>query len=63
MASKLLYWFKSYGNFAELVDFAYWWSCIGKGLSLQPAHKYTKYNQLSLTPQIFSAPLNLGKFR
>ena len=32
-ASKSLYWFKSYGNFAERVDFAYWWSCIGKGLS------------------------------
>ena len=32
-ASKLLvHWFKSYGNFAEWVDFAYWWSCIGKGL-------------------------------
>ena len=34
--SKLLYWFKSYGDFAECVDFAYWWSCIGKGLRLQP---------------------------
>ena len=22
---------------AEMVDFAYWWSCIGKGLRLQPA--------------------------
>ena len=27
-ASQLLYWFKSYGGFAERVDFAYWWSCI-----------------------------------
>ena len=34
---KLLYWFKSYGDFAEWVDFAYWWSFIGKGLHLQPA--------------------------
>ena len=31
-ASKSLYWFKSYGDFAEWVDFAYWWSGIGKGL-------------------------------
>ena len=34
-ASKPLYRFKSYGNFAERVNFAYWWSCIGKGLRLQ----------------------------
>ena len=27
-----LCWFKSYNDFAEWVDFAYWWSCIGKGL-------------------------------
>ena len=26
------YWFKSYGDFAGLVDFAQWWSCMGKGL-------------------------------
>ena len=31
-ASKSLYWFQSYGNFDELVDFAYQWSCIRKGL-------------------------------
>ena len=37
--SKLYYWFKSYGDFAEWVDFAYWWSCIGKGLRLQPAQQ------------------------
>ena len=28
--STALYWFKSYSNFAEWVDFAYWW----KGLSI-----------------------------
>ena len=33
----MLSWFKSYGDFAEWVYFAYWWSCSGKGLSLQPA--------------------------
>ena len=36
-ASKLHYWFKSYGDFAEWLDFAYWLSCIGKGPRLQPA--------------------------
>ena len=36
-ASKLHYWFKSYGNFVDLVNFAYWLSCIGKGKRLQPA--------------------------
>ena len=30
---------KSYGDFAEWVDFASWWSCIGKGLRLQPARQ------------------------
>ena len=31
-AFKLLYRVKSYADFAECVDFAYWWSCIRKGL-------------------------------
>jgi hypothetical protein len=35
--SNPLYWFKSYRDFVEWVDFANWWSCIGKGLRLQPA--------------------------
>ena len=38
-ASKLHYWFKSYGDFAEWVNFANWWRCIGKGLRLQPAQQ------------------------
>ena len=25
-ASKLHYWFKNYSDFAEWVEFAYWWS-------------------------------------
>ena len=33
------YWFKSYGNFAEWVDFAHWLGFIGKGLRLQPAQQ------------------------
>ena len=31
--------YKIYGNFEERVDFAYWWSFIGKGLCLQPAQE------------------------
>ena len=27
------------GHFTEGVDFAYWWSCIGKCLRLQPAQQ------------------------
>ena len=34
--SKLHHWFNSYGDFAEFVNLAYWWSCIGKGLRQQP---------------------------
>ena len=30
-ASKSHYWFKSNSDFAELVDFAYWWSFSGEG--------------------------------
>ena len=30
-ASKSHYWFKSYGDFAELVDFSYWWRFSGEG--------------------------------
>ena len=35
-------------DFAELVDFAYWWSCIGKGLHLQPVQQacFTKVRYL-----------------
>ena len=29
----------SKGDFAEWVDFASWWSCIGKGLRLHPAQQ------------------------
>ena len=30
-ASKGHYWFKRYGDFAELVDFTYWWNFSGEG--------------------------------
>ena len=33
----------SYGDIAEWVDFAYWWSCIGKGLRLEPAQQACKW--------------------
>ena len=29
------HWIKSYGHLSEEVDFAYWLSCMGKGLRLQ----------------------------
>ena len=38
-----MYWFKRYGDFAELVDFAFWWIYIGKGLRLQPAQQACFY--------------------
>ena len=31
--SKLHHWFKSHDDFAEWVDFAYWWSCIGSAIN------------------------------
>ena len=39
-------WFKSYGHFTELVDFAYYWSGIGKGLRLQLAQQACFYGFL-----------------
>ena len=33
----MLHWFKSYSDFGEQGDFTKWFSCIGKGLRLQPA--------------------------
>ena len=32
-------WFNSCSDFAEWVHFAYWWSCIEKGLRLQPVQQ------------------------
>ena len=36
-ALKLHYWFKSYGDFAECVVFAYWWSFSGGGSAITRA--------------------------
>ena len=48
-----VHWFKSYSNFAELVDFAYWFSCIVRCLRLKPA---MNGNTIS-TQSSFAAPL------
>ena len=37
-ASKFHYWFKSCGDFAEWVDFAYWWSFIAAGSAIKGAN-------------------------
>ena len=36
-ASKSHYWFNGYGNFAEWVDFACWWSFSGGGSAINGA--------------------------
>ena len=50
-ASKLHHWFKSYGHFTNELDFAYRWSCIGKGPRLQPTQQACFYNS-------YPVPLN-----
>ena len=44
----------SYGNFAEWVDLAYWWSCIRKGLRLLPAQQDCFYLFLHVLCRPFS---------
>ena len=51
-ASKSLHWLKSYDNFTEGVDLAYWWSCIGKGLHLQPAKQAGFQNLQAFHPVV-----------
>ena len=36
---KSYHWYNSYGDFATCVDFAYWRSCMRKGLRLQPVQQ------------------------
>ena len=57
-AYTLHYWFQSYGDFAELVDFTYWWSCIGNGLCLQPAQQARFFNWLPQKPMIYRNIVN-----
>ena len=44
IASKSHHWFKSYGNFAEWVDFAYWWSFSGGGSAINGATPSSFYS-------------------
>ena len=37
-ASKSHYWFKSYGDFVEWEDFAYWWSSSSGGYVINGAY-------------------------
>ena len=45
MASKAHYWFKSNGDFAECVNFVYWWNFSDGGSAINGA-----------TPSIFLVP-------
>ena len=43
------YWFRSYGNFAEWIDFAYWWSFSAGGSAIDgatPSNLKTEYYTL-----------------
>ena len=54
-ASKSHYWFKSYGNFAESVDFVYWWSFSGEGFAINGATPSSLYSTtLLFSPDITS---------
>ena len=46
------HWLKSYCGFAECLDFAFWYRCIGKGLRLQSAQKvcFKKITIIIYTP-------------
>ena len=44
---KLQLLFKSYGDLAERLDFAYWWSCIGKGLRLHVQNTALSFTERS----------------
>ena len=52
-------WFQSYGDFAEWVDFACWWSFIGKGLRLQPAQQvvFSDYYPFVSQPEATPGPV------
>ena len=48
----MLYWFKSYGNFAGLMDFAYWWSFNGKGLPCSLRSMFVSYQWLDFQTEV-----------
>ena len=64
MASKTHHWFKSSGHFSEGTVLAYWWSCIGKGLRLQPGQQNCLYYKTNITKILFIRPniLNANLF-
>ena len=51
--SKSHQWFKSYEHFTEVVDFAYWWSCIGEGVACSQGPRKVKLssNQILIVCQ------------
>ena len=61
-ASKSLFWFKSYGDFAERVDFAYWWSCIGKGLPCSLRSRLVTTNAAIFTTNTVVFRITIGTF-
>ena len=59
MALKLHNWFKSYGNFADLMDFAYWLSFIEKGLRLLQPAQQSCFSYISLLLLFLSSAFSL----
>ena len=47
------YWSKSYGNFAELMDFAYWWSFSGGWSAINGATP-SSFMRKGLVTQIYT---------
>ena len=51
--SKLHYWFKSYGNFAEWVDVVNWWSFRGGGSAINGANPSSLF--LAINPWLLTS--------
>ena len=60
MASKPHQWFKSYDHFTKRMNFAYWWSLIGKGLRLQPAQQACFYGMSTVFPESLNHSLPIA---
>ena len=56
-ALKLQYWFKSYCNFADWVDFAYWWSFSDGEFALNMA--ILSSFRLSVNNFVFDKPIDI----
>ena len=46
--------FKSLDNLAKWLDFAFWWSCIGKGLCLQTLRIWLIFTEMASLVERFS---------